>query len=167
MIEPHDIAHPRLKPRPSNAEIRKHHRVTPIELAWVCQHTRASSSRLGLLALLKTFQRLGDFLQLEDRPKAVLQYLARTYLPNITFVTAATAVLAIITFPTRTLPCSRGSFLAGCTKGFTFLTPYSRIKATCSLTPYTVTHTGRAKPSLDCQPSLELKSCHACGIEKT
>jgi len=48
-----------------------------VELVWAEKRTRESAPRVGLLALLKTFQRLGYFVSLPEVPRPILEHVAQ------------------------------------------------------------------------------------------
>ena len=48
-----------------------------VELVWAEKRTRESAPRVGLLALLKTFQRLGYFISLPEVPRPILEHVAQ------------------------------------------------------------------------------------------
>lgn len=70
-----DTAYPRLEACPSVAELACF-TPTPTEMAFVTSRTRRAGPRLALLVLLKTFQRLGYFLTLEQVPAPIVEHLA-------------------------------------------------------------------------------------------
>jgi Domain of unknown function (DUF4158) len=72
-----DTAYPRLKPNPSAKELDEVYTPDLFEGTWVEQRTREPVPRVGLLVLLKTFQRLGYFVMLEEVPKPILRHIAQ------------------------------------------------------------------------------------------
>jgi hypothetical protein len=54
-----DTAYPQLKSTPSSKELDEVYTPNFVELVWAEKRTREPAPRVGLLALLKTFQRLG------------------------------------------------------------------------------------------------------------
>ena len=72
-----DTAYPLLKADPSDQELAALYTPTESELAFVCKHTNQPVQRVGLLLLLKTFQRLGYFASLADIPAPVVRHVAR------------------------------------------------------------------------------------------
>jgi hypothetical protein len=56
-----DSVYPRLKNNPSSKELHEVYTPIPSELAFARERTRQPVQRVGLLLLLKTFQRLGYF----------------------------------------------------------------------------------------------------------
>ena len=73
-----DTAYPRLKPNPSAKELDDVYTPNLFEGSWVEQRTREPVPRIGLLALLKTFQRLGYFVMLDEVPRPILQHIAQS-----------------------------------------------------------------------------------------
>ena len=63
-----DTAYPRLRASPDEAELTDAFTPAPDELAFAIKRTRQPWPRLALLVMLKTFQRLGHFVQLDDVP---------------------------------------------------------------------------------------------------
>jgi TnpA family transposase len=72
-----DTAYPRLKPNPSAKELDEVYTPNLFECGWVEQRTREQVPRIGLLVLLKTFQRLGYFVMVNEVPKLILQHVAQ------------------------------------------------------------------------------------------
>ena len=56
-----DTAYPQLKSTPSAKELEEVCTPNLVELVWAEKRTRERTPRVGLLVLLKTFQRLGYF----------------------------------------------------------------------------------------------------------
>ena len=73
-----DTAYPELKPAPSAKELADVYTPNFVELVWAEKRTREPAPRVGLLALLKTFQRLGYFVSLVDVPVSLLEHVARS-----------------------------------------------------------------------------------------
>jgi len=73
-----DTAYPQLKTAPSAKELADVYTPNFVELVWAEKRTRESAPRVGLLALLKTFQRLGYFVSLSDVPVCLLEHVARS-----------------------------------------------------------------------------------------
>jgi TnpA family transposase len=71
-----DTAYPQLKPSPSEKELDQVYTPALVELVWAEKRTREDAPRVGLLALLKTFQLLGYFVPLSEVPDPILQYVA-------------------------------------------------------------------------------------------
>jgi hypothetical protein len=72
-----DTAYPRLKPNPSAKELDEVYTPNLFECGWAEQRTRAPVPRIGLLVLLKTFQRLKYFVMMNEVPKPILQHVAK------------------------------------------------------------------------------------------
>jgi TnpA family transposase len=77
MLHVSDTAYPRLKAHPTSRELEAGFTPTLAELAFAEQQTRRPASHIALLVFLKTFQRLGYFVQLTAVPAAVLQHVAQ------------------------------------------------------------------------------------------
>jgi Domain of unknown function (DUF4158) len=71
-----DTAYPRLRVSPDEAELLNAFTPTPDELAFAVKRTRQPGPRLALLVMLKTFQRLGYFVQPDDVPPAITTHVA-------------------------------------------------------------------------------------------
>ncbi len=71
-----DTAYPRLKTNPSAKELDEVYTPNLFECGWAEQRTREPVPRIGLLVLLKTFQRLGYFVMMNEVPKPILQHVA-------------------------------------------------------------------------------------------
>jgi Domain of unknown function (DUF4158) len=72
-----DTAYPQLKSTPSAKELEEVYTPNFVELVWAEKRTRERTPRVGLLVLLKTFQRLGYFVMLSDVPLPILEHLAQ------------------------------------------------------------------------------------------
>lgn len=72
-----DTAYPRFKPNPSPKELDEVYTPNLFEYGWAEQRTREPVPRIGLLVLLKTFQRLGYFVMLNEVPKPILQHITQ------------------------------------------------------------------------------------------
>src|SRR5450756_236598 len=73
-----DTAYPQLKSSPSAKELADVYTPNFVELVWAEKRTKEPAPRVGLLALLKTFQRLGYFVSLSDVPVCLLEHIARS-----------------------------------------------------------------------------------------
>ena len=73
-----DTAYPQLKTAPSAKELADVYTPNFVELVWAEKRTREPAPRVGLLALLKTFQRLGYFVSLADVPVCLLEHIAQS-----------------------------------------------------------------------------------------
>ncbi len=72
-----DTAYPQLKATPSPKELEEVYTPSVMELVWAEERTRQDAPRVGLLALLKTFQRLGYFVPLAEVPLPILEHVAQ------------------------------------------------------------------------------------------
>jgi hypothetical protein len=72
-----DTAYPQLKNTPSAKELTEVYTPSFVELVWAEKRTREPTPRVGLLALLKTFQRLGYFVLLSEIPLPILDHVAQ------------------------------------------------------------------------------------------
>jgi hypothetical protein len=66
-----------MKSAPSARELADVYTPNLVELVWAEKRTRESAPRVGLLALLKTFQRLGYFVSLPEVPRPILEHVAQ------------------------------------------------------------------------------------------
>ena len=73
MLSPRDTAYPLLKPSPSARELDEVYTPTLFEMGFAEKRTRDPVPRIGLLVLLKTFQRLGYFVKLSEVPKSIVR----------------------------------------------------------------------------------------------
>ncbi len=71
-----DTAYPQLKSSPSAKELHEVYTPNFVELVWAEKRTREPGPRVGLLARLKTFQRLGYFVLLSEIPLPILEHVA-------------------------------------------------------------------------------------------
>ena len=71
-----DTAYPRLTASPSPIELDEAFTPSAAELAFAVRRTRRPGPRLALLVLLKTFQRLGYFVQIADIPAVIVTHIA-------------------------------------------------------------------------------------------
>jgi hypothetical protein len=72
----HETAYPRLKASITPRDLEEVYLPTPEELAFATSHTRNNTPRACFVLLLKTFQRLGYFVYLNDVPVTVVHYIA-------------------------------------------------------------------------------------------
>jgi len=63
-----DTAYPQLGPNPAAKELDEVYTPNLFECRWAERRTREPVPRIGLLLLLKTFQRLGYFVMLDEIP---------------------------------------------------------------------------------------------------
>jgi TnpA family transposase len=73
-----DTAYPRLASSPSSIELEEAFTPKTAELAFAARRTRRPGPRLALLVLLKTFQRLGYFVQIADVPAVIVTHIGAT-----------------------------------------------------------------------------------------
>src|SRR5229473_707960 len=107
-----DTAYPELKSAPSAKELADVYTPNFVELVWAEKRTRESAPRVGLLALLKTFQRLGYFVSLPEIPPPTEPNgisTLKTSCPNIICATAVMEGSVTIWFPTCISRFSPGS----------------------------------------------------------
>jgi len=71
-----DTAYPLLKADPSEQELAEVYTPTDSDLVFARKRTNQPVQRVGLVLLLKTFQRLGYFVSLADMPAPVLRHVA-------------------------------------------------------------------------------------------
>ena len=71
-----DTAYPRLKANPADKELVEVYTPTENELAFARKRTNQPVQRVGLLLLLKAFQRLGYFVSFADIPDAIVRHIA-------------------------------------------------------------------------------------------
>jgi hypothetical protein len=72
-----DSAYPRLKANPSATELGEIYTPNIFELVFAAESTRKPALQVGLLLLLKTFQRLGYFVRYAEIPAAIISHIAR------------------------------------------------------------------------------------------
>jgi hypothetical protein len=72
-----DGAYPRLKANPSATELGEIYTPNIFELVFAAESTRKPALQVGLLLLLKTFQRLGYFVRYAEIPAAIISHIAR------------------------------------------------------------------------------------------
>ena len=68
MPHPHETAYPRLKSTVTDTELTEIYTPTAEEITFADTHTQSEAAKVGLLLLLKTFQRLGYFLPIAAIP---------------------------------------------------------------------------------------------------
>jgi hypothetical protein len=74
----HETAYPRLKSHPSPHDLATVYTPSKDEVALAEGVSRSEIARLAFLVLLKTFQRLGYFVQLRDVPRTIVEHIAHT-----------------------------------------------------------------------------------------
>jgi len=72
----HETAYPRIRSNLSDAELQELYTPTPSDLAFARRVTKSAGMELGLLVLLKTFQRLGYFPRFDELPPRLLTHIA-------------------------------------------------------------------------------------------
>ena len=72
-----ETAYPRLKHNPSRRDLAEIYTPTLEEFALAEAVTKEGATRLGFLVTLKTFQRLGYFVPVQEVPVAIVEHLAR------------------------------------------------------------------------------------------
>jgi len=73
----HETAYPRIRSSITEKELNELYTPTQEQLEFADRNTRGTIQKLGLLILLKAFQRLGYFPMLREIPQTVIQYIAR------------------------------------------------------------------------------------------
>ena len=77
MLSPSDTAYPVLKESPTERELQELFTPNLFELGFAAENTRQPIPRLGLLLLLKSFQKLGYFVRLAEIPTPTVLHVAR------------------------------------------------------------------------------------------
>ena len=72
----HETAYPRIPSNISETDLVKIYTPEKDELEFIHKNAKTSSAKLGLIVLLKLFQRLGYFPDLNDVPFQIIQYIA-------------------------------------------------------------------------------------------
>ena len=72
----HETAYPRIRSNLSDAELQELYTPTPSDLEFARRATKSTGTELGLLVLLKTFQRLSYFPRFEELPSRLLNHIA-------------------------------------------------------------------------------------------
>jgi TnpA family transposase len=75
-MQPSDTAYPRFKTRLTSTELERFYTPTDDELTFCTNVTRLPTTQLGFVVLLKTFQRLGYFVQSSEVPEAIIEHIA-------------------------------------------------------------------------------------------
>ena len=78
MLSPSDTAYPLLKESPTGRELQELFTPNLFELGFAAENTRQPIPRLGLLLLLKSFQKLGYFVRLAESPPPIVLHVAKT-----------------------------------------------------------------------------------------
>ncbi|HXO96164.1 MAG TPA: DUF4158 domain-containing protein [Chthoniobacterales bacterium] len=77
MLSPSDTAYPLLRESPTGRELQELFTPNLSELGFAGENTRQPTPRLGLLLLLKSFQKLGYFLRLAEIPTPIVSHVAK------------------------------------------------------------------------------------------
>lgn len=72
----HDTAYPRVKSTVTDKELQEVYTPTPDDVAFAERVTRLPATKVGLLVLLKTFQRLGYFLPFAQIPRQIVTHVS-------------------------------------------------------------------------------------------
>ena len=80
----HETAYPRIRSNLSDQELSELYTPTPDDMALVRRVTQSSVTALGLVILLKAFQRLGYFPRFDDLPPRLIGYIAQSIEETIT-----------------------------------------------------------------------------------
>lgn len=75
-MQPSDTAYPRFKSRLSQTELEQFYTPLDTELLFCNSTTRSTTTRLGFVLLLKTYQRLGYFVTSKQVPNAIIEHIA-------------------------------------------------------------------------------------------
>jgi len=78
VLSPSDTAYPLLKANPTGRELEELFTPNLFELGFAEQNTRQPVPRLGLLLLLKSFQKLGYFVRFAEIPLIIVRHIAKT-----------------------------------------------------------------------------------------
>jgi hypothetical protein len=78
VLSPSDTAYPLLKSNPTERELQELFTPNLFELGFARQNPRQPIPRLGLLLLLKSFQKLGYFVRLAQIPLTIVRHIAKT-----------------------------------------------------------------------------------------
>ena len=77
MLSPSDTAYPILNESPTGRELQELFTPNLLELGFGRENTRQPVPRLGLLLLLKSFQKLGYFVRLAEIPPPIVLHIAK------------------------------------------------------------------------------------------
>jgi Domain of unknown function (DUF4158) len=78
VLSPSDTAYPLLKESPTERELQELFTPNLFELGFAAENSRQPIPRLGLLLLLKSFQKLGYFVRLAEIPPPIVLHVAKT-----------------------------------------------------------------------------------------
>jgi len=73
----YETAYPRIKSDITPSELDNIYTPSDAELRFASNHRRQPAAQYALLLLLKTFQRLGYFIQLKEIPRSVKKHIAK------------------------------------------------------------------------------------------
>ena len=76
MPTPHDTAYPRFKSTITDKDLQEVYTPTPDDVAFAEQATRIPATKVGLLVMLKTFQRLGYFPPFAQIPRRIIAHVS-------------------------------------------------------------------------------------------
>ncbi|MGH9827867.1 MAG: DUF4158 domain-containing protein, partial [Blastocatellia bacterium] len=76
MAAAHETAYPRLKHSVSEKELQESYTPSAADLALAADFVKGTGPRICFLILLKTFERLGYFVQLHDVPKPIAEHIS-------------------------------------------------------------------------------------------
>ena len=74
----HETAYPRIRSNVTDKELVELYTPTEEQLSFASENAQAPVQKLGLLVLLKSFQRLGYFPMLREIPPRVIRHIAGT-----------------------------------------------------------------------------------------
>lgn len=77
MANINDTAYPRFKNNISEKDLINVYTPTPMEILYANEVTRSHKNRLLFLIMLKTYQRLGYFVNIQEVPKIIINHIAR------------------------------------------------------------------------------------------
>lgn len=77
MIGPSDTNYPVLEPNPARPELETRYTPSETERIFAAQQTAEPALRVGLLVLLKTFQRLRYFVKVANVPSPIVEHIAK------------------------------------------------------------------------------------------
>ena len=80
MASIHDTCYPRLKPNPSELELKNNFLPTQSDIALLDKNTSHHTLhiRLGFMLMLKSYQCLGYFTPINNIPKSIIKYISNS-----------------------------------------------------------------------------------------